>query len=314
MPPEHDRLFKTLLRTFFPGFLGLVVPDLAERLEAARASFLDKELLAEEPAGGKREADLLARVPVRNDGILLVHVEIEARASSRMPHRLRAYGGRIQAAYGEQVLSILVNLKGGPPGIHHATLESALSSPELSLFRYVVFGLARCSGEAFLAKLEPVGWALASLMSRGKASRPAYKLACQKRILTARLTGARRTVLLDFVEAYLELTPSEVAEYKVLSRRNRRGARAMWMTWSEKQKAEGFKLGEQKGLKLGKREGLEEGARSLQRVLLRQLDQRFGPLPESVHRQVEAISSLRRLTRLAEQVLTVGSLRELRLR
>jgi len=310
MPPEHDRLFKTLLRTFFPGFLGLVVPDLAERLEAARASFLDKELLAEEPAGGKREADLLARVPVRNDGVLLVHVEIEARASSRMPHRLRAYGGRIQAAYGEQVLSILVNLKGGPPGIHHATLESALSSPELSLFRYVVFGLARCSGEVFLAQAEPVGWALAALMRCGKASRPAYKLACQKRILTARLTGARRTVLLDFVEAYLELTPSEVAEYKVLSRRNRRGTRAMWMTWSEKQKA----AGKEEGLRLGKREGLREGVRSLQQVLLRQLGQRFGPLPESVHRQVEAISSLRRLTRLAEQVLTVGSLRELRLR
>ncbi|HEX3531506.1 MAG TPA: DUF4351 domain-containing protein [Thermoanaerobaculia bacterium] len=303
MPPEHDRLFKTLLRAFFPGFLYLVVPDLAERLDAARASFLDKELLAEEPALGKREADLLARVPIRDDGVLLVHVEIEARASSQMPHRLRAYAGRIQAAYGEQVLSILVNLKGGPAGIRQATLENALSSPELSLFRYVVFGLARSSGAAFLAQSEPVGWALAALMSRGKASRPAYKLACQKRILTARLTGVRRTALLDFVEAYLELTPAEVTEYKVLSKRNRRGTREMWMTWSEKQKAEG----KREGLKEGKR----EGARS---VLLHLLNQRFGPLPERVQRQVEAINSLRRLTRLAEQVLVVGSLRELRLR
>ena len=99
----------------------------------------------------------------------------------------------------------------------------------------------------------------------------------------------------------------------------------MWMTWSERLKEEGkqegLRLGKQEGRelvkqerKLGKQEGLEEGARSLQQVLLRLLDQRFGPLPESVHRQVEAISSLRRLTRLGEQVLTVGSLRELRLR
>lgn len=80
----------------------------------------------------------------------------------------------------------------------------------------------------------------------------------------------------------------------------------MWMTWSERQKAEG----KREGIKLGK----QEGARSLQQVLLSLLDQRFGPLPESVNRQVEAISSLRRLTRLAEQVLTVGSIRELRLR
>ena len=100
----------------------------------------------------------------------------------------------------------------------------------------------------------------------------------------------------------------------------------MWMIWSERLKEEGkreglkagkqegLKLGEQKGRKLGKQEGREEGARSLQQILLRQLDQRFGPLPERVLRQVEAINSLPRLTRLAEQVLVVGSLRELGLR
>jgi hypothetical protein len=309
MPTEHDRLFKTLLRAFFPGFLGLVVPDLAERLDTARASFLDKELLAEEPAG-RREADLLARVPVHGDGVLLVHIEIEARAGSRMPYRLRAYAGRIQAAYGEQTLSVLVNIRGGPAGVHRATLKSALSAPELSPFRYVVFGLAGCAGAAYLKKPEPAAWALAALMSRGKESRAAYKLRCQSRILAARMPDDQRVLLLDFVEAYLALTPAEAAEYKILSRRNHRRTKAMWMTWSERLKAEGKK----EGIKLGKREGLQEGARSLQQVLLHQLDQRFGPLPESVHRQVEAIHSLRRLTRLAEQVLTVGSIRELRLR
>ena len=91
----------------------------------------------------------------------------------------------------------------------------------------------------------------------------------------------------------------------------------MWMTWSERQKAEGRKEGlrlVKQERKLAKQEGLEEGARSLRQVLLHQLNQRFGPLPESVQRQVAAIHSLRRLTRLAEQVLTVSSLRELRLR
>ncbi len=112
--------------------------------------------------------------------------------------------------------------------------------------------------------------------------------------------------LLDFVEAYLELTPSEAVEYKILNTRNRRRMKAMWMTWSERLKEEG----KREGLKLGE----QKGARSLQQVLLSLLNQRFGPLPERVHRQVEAITSLRRLTQLAEQVLIVGSLRELRLR
>lgn len=313
MPPDHDRLFKTLLRTFFPGFLRLVVPAMVKRLDAARASFLDKELLAEEPAG-KREADLLARVPVRGDGVLLVHVEIEAQARSRMPHRLRAYAGRIQALYGEQILSILVNLRGGMPGIHQATLDGGLSAPELSPFRYVVFGLSGCKGADYLALDEPVAWALAALMKTGGVSRATYKLACQKRIAEARLAEDQRILLMDFVEAYLELTPLEAQEYKILSTRNRGGTPAMWMTWSERLKAEGKREGLKLGKLEGRRTGKQEGVRSLQQVLLRLLEQRFGPLSESVHRQVEAIGSLRRLTSLAERVLTVNSLRELRLR
>jgi len=78
------------------------------------------------------------------------------------------------------------------------------------------------------------------------------------------------------------------------------------MTWSERLKEEGRK----EGVKLGQ----QEAVRSLHQILLLQLEQRFGPLSERVHRQVESIGSLRRLTRLAERVLTVGSLRELRLR
>jgi len=261
--------------------------------------------------------------------VILVHIEIEARAGPRMPDRLREYAGRIQAAYGEQVLSILVNLRRGKAGAKPRP-KKELSAPELSTFRYAPFNLEGCRGADYLAKPEPVAWALAALMSRGKESRAAYKLRCQSRIVEARMPDKQRILLLDFVEAYLELTPPEAEEYKILSTRHRRRTRAMWMTWSERLKEEGKKeglrlgkregrqegrkLGQQEGLKLGKREGLQEAARSLQQVLLHQLDQRFGPLPESVHRQVEAISSLRRLTRLAEQVLTVGSLRELRLR
>jgi hypothetical protein len=329
MPPDHDRLFKTLFRTFFSGFLRLVVPAIAERLDMARATFLDKELLAEQPAGN-READLLARVPVHGDGTLLIHVEIEARARSRMPHRLRAYASRIQALYGEQVLSILVNLRGGKPGIHQAALDDGLSAPELSSFRYVVFGLSGCQGPGYLALDEPVAWALAAVMKTGGVSRPAYKLACQTRIAAAKLPDGQRIRLMDFVEAYLELTPGEAKEYKKLDAGNRGEATAMWMTWSEKLKAEGWKegvkLGKREGVKVGKKlgklegrrtgklEGRQEGVRSLQEVLLFQLAQRFGPLPESIHRQVEAIDSPRRLTNLMKRVLTAGSLRELRLR
>lgn len=66
----------------------------------------------------------------------------------------------------------------------------------------------------------------------------------------------------------------------------------MALTWSEKLEARG----EAKG-------GRE--------ILLSLLAERFGPLPEGALRQVEEISSLKRLTKLAKRVLTAHSLEEM---
>ena len=71
---------------------------------------------------------------------------------------------------------------------------------------------------------------------------------------------------------------------------------------------EGREEGIQEGLKEGRKEGMEQGAHQ---VLLRLLGRRFGPLPETVRRQVETISSLDRLTELAERVLSAHSLEEM---
>jgi predicted transposase YdaD len=76
------------------------------------------------------------------------------------------------------------------------------------------------------------------------------------------------------------------------------------MTWSETQKA----MGREEGRREGRREGMEQGAHQ---VLLHQLGKRFGPLPETVRRQVETINSLDRLTELAERVLSAHSLEEM---
>ncbi len=290
MPP-HDRLFKTLLRTFFADLVRLTAPALAKRLCLGRATFLDKELL--DGSLGRREADLLVRVPVRGGGWLLVHAEVEARARKSMPRRLREYARRIQARYDGQLLSILLNLRGGLPGIRQACLDGELAEPELSTFRYVAFGLAGCSAADFLEKSEPLAWALAALMDPGTLSRPELKLACLRRIAGARLKDDQRHLLRNFVEAYLELTPEESEGYKELVTRKRGGeAKDMWMTWSERIETEGRYQG-------------------MRQIVLHLLAQKFGPLPEGVGEKLQSISSPKRLTRLAERVLTARSLREL---
>jgi len=306
---RHDPLFKTLLRTFLPDLLRLTVPEVVPRLRLSAIAFLDKEFFLEGPRGGRREADLLARVPLRGTrSSLLIHVEIEARKRSSMPQRLRGYHGQIQGRHDGQVLSILVCLRARRGGVFAAPLESHLSGPAFTDFRYVTLGLSGCSAAEYLERPEPLAWALASLMQPGPWSRPEHKLACLRRIAQSDLDEDRKLLLADCVEMYLELTREEVRVFETLATHGpHQEVRAVQMTWSQRIKAEGFKLGRQEGRKEGREHGMRQ-------ILLHLLERRFGPLPENVRETIEAIVSPRRLTRLSEQVLVASSLEELGLR
>lgn len=289
----HDPLFKSLLRTFFAGFLRLVAPDLAVLLDLAAAAFLDKEFVASVPPRTHGIADLLARVPLRGtDRFLLIHVEIESRSRRGMGTRLRDYHRAIQARHEDPVLSIVVYLKGGPAGICEQELDGDLKAPGLTSFRYLSFGLSRCSAAEYLAKPEPLAWALAALMSRGELSKAELKRACLIRILEAHLTDTERIELVNCVETYVQLTPGEAEEFSLPGIPESRRARTMLykVTWADKM--------------------MGEGARQM---LFSLLEDRFGSIPEEVKNKLQRIRSLERLNRLAKKVHTVESIQDLRL-
>ena len=286
MATQHDKIFKQLLRNFLADFLRLVLRE-PDRLDLSAPEFLDKELFAGGPHGRRREPDLLVRVGTVDGRPLLIHVEIEARASRGMEERLWRYRNQILARYETLVLSIVIYLKRGRPGVHLETRESGLG-PDFPEFRYVAFGLEGCRAAEYLARPEPLAWAFAALMDPGPLSRAELKMACLRRI--AGLKGRIDPFLLvDCVENYLQLEPREAAELeKLRSRRENKEVRAMAMTWSENLEAKGQKD-----------------------ILLFLLTERFGPLPEGARRRVEEISSFQRLARLAKRVLTAHSLEEM---
>jgi hypothetical protein len=307
MATQHDKIFKQLLHAFLEDFLRLVVPEAFDRLDLSSPEFLDKELFAGGPHGRRQEPDLLVRVRAVTGRPLLIHVEIEARASPGMVERLWRYRNQIQARYDTPVLTIVVYLKRGRPGVCLKTRESDLG-PNFPELRYVSFGLAGCRAAEYLARPEALAWALAAVMDPGSLSRAELKMACLRRI-----TGLRgRTdpfLLVDCVENYLELDVREVAEFEALrSQSENQEVRTVAMTWSEKIAAQGEAKGEARGEAKGRGEGRGEGARE---ILLLQLVERFGPLPEGARHKVEEISSLQRLTQLAKRVLTAHSLEEM---
>lgn len=168
----------------------------------------------------------------------------------------------------------------------------AAAAPEVTAFRYVAFGLSGCRAEDWLARPEPLAWALAALMSRGTWSRAELRMTCLQRIGEATLSEERRGLLANFVDAYLPLTPDEEKEYKILDAGKPQEERVMWMTWSERLQVEGER-------------------RALKGVLLRLLEKRFGPVPKKALRKVESYKSISRLNELVDRVLTASSLEEL---
>jgi putative YhgA-like transposase len=295
--PGHDALFKSLLRGFFDGFLRLIVPALARRLDLTALAPLDKELFTDWPQRRRREVDLLVRVPhLGGRGDLLVHVEIEARARREMARRLWHYGNQIQALHGLEVLPVVVYLRGGRPGVHLERWEDRLLEPEQSDFRFYAFGLSGCRAEEWLAKPEPLAWGLAALMRSAPWDRAEHKLACLRRIAAALLPELSRFLLVNCVETYLELNAEESARFASLGAREEdEQVRATQRTWADRMREE----------------GKETGLTALRQVLLRLLGQRFGAVPDGVRQGVERIASLERLAALAERVLEVRSLEEL---
>jgi len=290
----HDPLFKSLFRTFFTGFLRLLAPELADQLELSDATFLDKEFPATDPPARSRVVDLLVRVPLKQAGgkTLLIHVEIEARARKGIGERLRSYHRWIQTRHEEQILSVVVFLRGGRAGVLEQTLANDLAGPGLTVFRYLAFGVAGCRAAEYLVKPEPLAWALAALMDPGSWSRAQLKMRCLTRIAGSPLSQTQRSELVDCVETYLQLTPGEAEAFSRLS--NPTGRRAQTMlyieTWSDRMKAEGAR-----------------------QVVLSLLEQRFGVVPAEVRTRVEKIRSLDRLTRLAQKAVTAKSFKSLRL-
>jgi flagellar biosynthesis/type III secretory pathway protein FliH len=67
----------------------------------------------------------------------------------------------------------------------------------------------------------------------------------------------------------------------------------------------------QEGLEEGLQEGRQEALAEVRAVLVRELERRFGPLPEQVRRRVEAITSLEDLTAFSIRAGSVSSFDEL---
>jgi hypothetical protein len=206
------------------------------------------------------------------------------------------------------VIPIALCLRGGPPGISLGSVADAELGPTTNHFRFYLFCLEGSRAEDFLARDQPLGWALAALMRPETLSRAEHKMACLQRIAAAPLDDLRRFLLVNCVETYLQLTGRDAEELAALQARGHaeevRSMGTRRLSWAEQFEEKGW----YKGVESGWNQGMEVGARQ---TLLRLLGARFGPLSDDVKQRVEAIHSVERLNQIAEHLLVARSLEEM---
>lgn len=298
MPGGHDQLFKDLIQTFPEDFLHLTAPGIVTRIDPASLEFQPAQSFLDLPRGGERRFDLVAKARTRSaePELILLHVEIELRYRSAAVPRFWTYNRVLSLRHGVPVHTFVLYLRGGPPGAGTSTYRELSLGQEICRFRYRRLGLSRAPAEAYIRRSQPLAWAFAALMR--SPDRRRQRTACLRRIATARgLSPAQRVLLFNCVATYLEWDGKASEELQeLLAELGSREDRVMMKTWAEKFEAE--------ILEKGRREGMEK-------ILLRQLQQRFRTLPPDVAQRVSRIPSTDELTRLAERVLTAGSLEEL---
>jgi len=281
---DHDQFFKKLLRRFFDDFVRIVAPEVAAELRLDDVTFLENEGFTDFRDGQRRLLDLVAQVNARTGEpeIVLVHVEIEARARSTMELRMWRYAMQLRLRHHRPVIPIVLYLRGGPPGVSARTVEERFGGLFLGSFGYLAFGLSRSDAESYLERPEPLAWGLSALMLRGGLPPVQKKLASLHRIAGEEtLDDVGRLLLMECVESYVQLNDTEKEAFQAsLAEEVNREVAIMEMTWSERLRREG-----------------------MQTLLLDMIQRRFGSLAPGTEERVQAITSAEELSRLAGEVM-----------
>lgn len=286
----HDRIFKEFLHRFLPDFLRLFFPAEAARLDFATLTFLDHELLINLPEQTLRVPDFVAEVSTLDGerGAILVHVEVEGRDRRSLPQRMFEYYSLLRILRQKKVLPLALVLQPQAGGLGWQVYAETLFGRTLLEFHYGQVGLRDLHSEDYLDE-NPVGAALAALMQPAELHPAAVKLAGLQRIIHSDLTEGDKLFLIDVIETYLPREQlSDAGEQIMQTLVNTE------LTWGEQHQLEGEIRGKTE-------------------ILLRQLRRKFGPLPESFVRQLEAIDDPAVLDELSDQVLTAVTLDDITL-
>ncbi len=245
MATKHDQLMKELIASFPDQFVRLAAPRLAERIDLVAVAFEPEEHYPGSPTGRERRADLVSRAyalpepkSAENGETeeAVLHAEIERQYRSATVSRLFDYNRGLGLKYALVVHTLVLYLRGGPRGSQKEVYEERSMGETVMVFHYHSFGLSGAIAAEYLARPEPLAWALAALMrpARGQ-SRPQLGLGCVRRIAAAPgLARQEQHLLFKCVWMYGQFEDDEALEFdKIMAELEDEEVREMKMSMAE---------------------------------------------------------------------------------
>jgi hypothetical protein len=263
---DHDGIFKQLLEEFFVEFLDLFVSDAAQLIDPRSITFLDKEVFHDLFDPDQREADLLAQVRFREQPTtFLIHVEHQAQEDSVLHQRMFRYFAKFHNRYDAPLYPIALCSYLTPH--ERAPDRYTVSFPEFSVldFRFRVVQLNQFRWRDYLKHPNPLATALLSRMQVGTRERRAVKAACLAHLAGLPVSAKRRRIISQFLEVYLPLAPTD--------------ARQLQSELPDRM------LQPQENIMTGIVTSWERFGAI--KMIVAALDQRFGPLPDTVKEQID---------------------------
>lgn len=297
---SHDKVFKTLFQVGLQDLVELLGRGIGEQLDFATVHYPSGETYAELKRAGHLHPDLVARVGRREgQAPVLLHVEIESRYRGDIAPRLWKYFTHLSAQnLDASVVSVVVCLKGGPPGLTERVTAPSVGDFIPVSFRHLSLGLSGCLAEDWLERPQVLVAALAACM-RSKAWDPVeHKLQCMRRVL-AESNLERQYVFAQVVENYLKLTDDEAIRYRAALAQEKQGMVPFPLTF-----AEAMAENEARGIAAGE-------VRATRESILFLLERRFGAAPAALREKLAAISELARLREIFARVIEATSLDQL---
>lgn len=285
---DHDRLFKELIGTFFPEFIELFFPAIAQDLDRTSLIKLNKEVFTDVTSGDKYIADLVMQAKLKGqDSQFLIHIEHQGRPEADFNRRMFRYFSRLHDTYGFPVYPIVIFSHASPKRPEIDTYRVEFPDCVVLEFKYRVIQLNRLQWRDFAQRPNPIASALMAKMRMKQRERPQVKVTCLNLLAKLGLNPAQVQLISGFVDTYLPLNRQEQTQFQAeldkIEPEEKEGVMQIVTSWMEE----------------GLQQGRQEEALAL---VLRLLARRIGPVELQLQQQIQQLS-VSQLEALGEALL-----------